>query len=162
MCALAETCGTVLIVEHNGSVYACDHFVRDAHRLGTLDTEHLDKLARSPTQLRFGQQKLDNLPDQCRNCPWLFACGGGCPKDRLAITGTGEPGLNVLCDGLRVFYEHADPILRQMVEAGSRPSSVKEELRVAELQRWRGIGRNDPCPCGSGRKAKRCCWPSRL
>ncbi len=161
LCALAESCGSVLVVEHDGAVYACDHFVRDSHRLGTIDTAHLGALAMSPEQLRFGQQKRDSLPGQCRACPWLFACGGGCPKDRLATTDTGEPGLNVLCDGLRAFYEHADPLLRRMVELGPHPSAIKEELRAEEQQRWRGVGRNDPCPCGSGRKAKRCCWPSR-
>jgi uncharacterized protein len=161
LCSLAETCGSVLVVEHDGAVYACDHFVRDSHRLGTIETTHLGTLARAPEQLRFGQQKRDSLPAQCRSCPWLFACGGGCPKDRLAVTDRGEPGLNVLCEGLRTFYQHADPLLRRMVALGSRPSALKDELRAEEQRRWRGVGRNDPCPCGSGRKAKRCCWPNR-
>ncbi len=159
MCALSETCGSVLVVEHDGAVYACDHFVRDSHCLGALDSEHLATLAKAPAQLSFGQQKLNGLTNRCRGCPWLFACGGGCPKDRVAMTGAGEPGLNVLCDGLRAFYEHADPLLRRMVAAGTRPSAIKEELQAEEHRRWRGVGRNDPCPCGSGRKAKRCCWP---
>jgi uncharacterized protein len=162
MCALAETCGSVLVVEHDGAVYACDHFVRDSHRLGTVDTEQLGTLLRAPEQLHFGRRKRDDLPGQCQRCPWLFACRGGCPKDRLATTDAGEPGLNVLCEGLRAFYVHADPLLRRMVAAGRHPSAVKEELRAEEQRRWRGIGRNDPCPCGSGRKAKRCCLPGRL
>ena len=77
------------------------------------------------------------------------------------MTDRGEPGLNVLCEGLRTFYQHADPLLRRMVALGSRPSALKDELRAEEQRRWRGVGRNDPCPCGSGRKAKRCCWPNR-
>lgn len=24
------------------------------------------------------------------------------------------------------------------------------------------VGRNDPCPCGSGKKYKQCCWNKRL
>ena len=80
------------------------------------------------------------------------------------MTDDGEPGLNYLCDGLRRFFAHAERPLRHFIERGRggiRPATIMAELRAESLVRWRGIGRNDPCPCGSGLKAKQCCWSQR-
>jgi uncharacterized protein len=164
LCWMAPTCGRVLIIEHDGGVYACDHFVTPEHRIGDLETSVLSALVDSPIQRRFGSDKRDRLPAQCCSCSWLMVCNGGCPKDRFTLAEDGEPGLNYLCSGLRQFFAHAEQPLRQVMERrrrGLSPEAIMAELR-AELQvRWRGIGRNDPCPCGSGRKAKDCCWPQR-
>lgn len=164
LCWMAPTCGRVLVVEHDGAVYACDHFVTPEHRLGDLDDAHLGALVDAPAQLQFGADKQDRLPAQCRSCPWLTVCNGGCPKDRFALAEDGEPGLNYLCDGLRRFFAYADQPLHHFIERGRkgiRPAAIMAELRAQSLVRWRGIGRNDPCLCGSGLKAKRCCWSQR-
>jgi uncharacterized protein len=164
LCWMAPTCGRVLVVEHDGAVYSCDHFVTPEYRIGDLDTAHLGALADAPSQLHFGTDKRDQLPAQCRSCPYLAVCNGGCPKDRFALTEDGEPGLNYLCGGLRQFFAHADAPghkVVQRVRAGVAPEAIMVELRADSMERWRGVGRNDPCPCDSGRKAKACCWWSR-
>ncbi|MDP6107091.1 MAG: SPASM domain-containing protein, partial [Candidatus Brocadiia bacterium] len=145
-------------------VYACDHFVTAEHRIGDLDTSLLGELVDAPSQVRFGEDKRDLLPAQCRSCQWLEVCNGGCPKDRFASADDGELGLNYLCDGLRQFFAHVEQPLRRVVEGrrrGMHPQAIMAERRAESLVRWRGIGRNDPCPCGSGLKAKRCCWSQR-
>jgi uncharacterized protein len=164
LCWMAPTCGRVLIVEHDGGVYACDHFVTPEHRIGDLETSLLGELVDAPIQRRFGDDKRDRLPAQCLSCSWLMVCYGGCPKDRFALAEDGEPGLNYLCSGLRQFFAHAEQPLRRVIarrRRGLSPETIMAELRTESLVRWRGIGRNDPCPCGSGRKAKHCCWPQR-
>ena len=164
LCWMAPTCGRVLIVEHDGGVYACDHFVTPEHRIGDIETSLLSALVDAPIQRRFGDDKRDRLPAQCRSCSWLTVCNGGCPKDRFALAEDGEPGLNYLCSGLRHFFTYAEKPLKKVAERmkqGLSSEAIMAELRAESLVRWKGIGRNDPCPCGSGRKAKHCCWPQR-
>jgi uncharacterized protein len=161
LCWMAPTCGRVLIVEHDGSVYSCDHFVTPDNRIGDIETSPLSTLVDLPVQRRFGNDKQTRLPLQCRSCSWLAICNGGCPKDRSASAEDGEHGLNHLCGGLRQFFAHAEQPLRQVMrlrKRGLAPDAIMAELRAESLARWRGVGRNDPCPCGSGRKAKHCCW----
>lgn len=164
LCWMAPTCGRVLIVEHDGSVYSCDHFVSPEHRIGDLARSTLKELIDSPAQRNFGQDKRDRLPGQCRMCSFLAICNGSCPKDRFIMTSTGEAGLNYLCEGLLQFYRHTEKPLRQIAQLrqnGTDPAVIMAALRDDALVIWRGIGRNDPCPCGSGRKAKNCCWNKR-
>ncbi|MFC2010007.1 anaerobic sulfatase maturase [Chloroflexota bacterium] len=164
LCWMAPTCGRVLIVEHDGGVYACDHFVSPGHYIGNLETSLLSTLVDSPVQRRFGNDKRDRLTAQCHSCTWLRVCNGGCPKDRFAVTEDGEPELNYLCSGLRQFFAHAERPLKQVIERrrrGISPEVIMAELYAESLARWKGIGRNDPCPCGSGQKAKNCCWSLR-
>lgn len=164
LCWMAPTCGRVVVVEQDGSVYACDHFVTPDHRLGDLRASSLGELIEIPAQRRFGHDKRDRLPESCRACSWLAICNGGCPKDRFTVDEHGEPGLNYLCSGLRQFFAHAERPLRQVVELrkrGATPEAILAGLRAESLLHWRDVGRNDPCPCGSGRKAKHCCWSKR-
>ena len=164
VCWMAPTCGRVLIVEHDGGVYACDHFVTPEHRIGDLEVSLLSELVDAPVQGCFGDDKRNRLPAQCRSCSWLKVCNGGCPKDRFALAEDGEPGLNYLCSGLRHFYAYTEKPLKKIVERmkqGLSSEAIMTELRAESLVRWKGIGRNDPCPCGSGRKAKQCCWSQR-
>jgi uncharacterized protein len=167
LCVMSETCGRVLALEHDGSVYACDHFVDPAHRLGNVTTDGLAPLVESPAQLAFGQAKKSDLPGECRSCPVLFLCNGGCPKDRFDLTPDGEPGLNHLCAGYRESYEHMLPQLQRMVSLGRSGEGVAAIMGALEIEereerrRWRVASRNDPCPCGSGRKYKHCCLASR-
>ncbi len=164
VCWMAPTCGRVLIVEHDGGIYSCDHFVNPEHCIGNIKTLPLSALVKLPVQRRFGDNKRDQLPSQCRSCSWLSVCNGGCPKDRFSLTEDGEPGLNYLCSGLQHFFAHAEKPLKKVIELRRRkisPEAIMDELRADLLARWKRVGRNDPCPCGSGLKAKNCCWSQR-
>lgn len=157
LCLFAETCGASLAMEHNGDLYACDHFVTEAHRLGNIGEHSLKALVESPAMRAFAQAKRDTLPGRCRACDVLAMCNGGCPKDRFATTPDGEPGLNTLCEGYRRFFRHArtrlEPYLRAMGLGAEGESSRAEKAGTG------AVGRNAPCPCGSGRKYKLCCMP---
>jgi len=114
VCVRAPTCGRAVAIEHNGDVYSCDHYVYRDHRLGNIWSEGFAAMVDGPQQRRFGTAKQASLPQKCRDCKWLFACQGGCPKHRLGHTEAGERGLNHLCAGWQRFCEHADPTLRWM------------------------------------------------
>jgi uncharacterized protein len=167
LCVMSETCGRVLALEHDGGVYACDHFVDPGHRLGNVTHDGLGALLGSPAQVAFAEAKRASLPAVCISCPVRFLCNGGCPKDRFAVAADGEPGLNHLCEGYRVSFEHMLPHLERMVRLGRSGQGVAAIMGVlaieerAERQRWRAASRNDPCPCGSGRKYKHCCLAGR-
>jgi uncharacterized protein len=162
LCIHSRTCGTAVALEHNGDLYSCDHFVEPAYRLGNIAETHMIDLIASPRQRRFGQDKLDTLPRYCHECDVRFACHGGCPKDRFIATPDGEPGLNYLCAGYKLFFHHVDPAMRFMAEALRRDCAPAEVMRWQaardrELQaRIAATGRNDPCPCLSGKKLKQC------
>ncbi|MHB1599166.1 MAG: anaerobic sulfatase maturase [Acidimicrobiales bacterium] len=167
LCVMAETCGRVPALEHDGSVFACDHFVEPEHLLGNVSSDGLGTLVESPALLAFGSAKSDALPGRCRDCPVLALCNGGCPKDRLAAAPEGDGALSYLCAGYRRFYGHALPHLERMaalVRAGREPGAIMVELEAAEREAraaWRTARRNDPCPCGSGTKYKHCCMGTR-
>ena len=114
LCAFCPTCGDGLVVEHNGDVYMCDHFVYPEYRLGNIGVEHLRDLQRKPELFRFGIEKRNSLPTDCRKCEYLFACRGECPKHRFATTRRGEQGLNTLCEGYKHFFEYTTPYMQQM------------------------------------------------
>lgn len=161
LCVYSRTCGDAMAIEHNGDLYACDHYVYPEYRLGNILETPLVELAASPSQHHFGQDKCTTLPRQCRECPVRFACNGGCPKHRFCETGDGEPGLNYLCPGYFAFFTHIDAPMRFMANQlrhGASPAAVMAWMR----QRDRGTSAsspdaNAPCPCGSGRKYKKCC-----
>lgn len=157
VCVHARTCGTQLALEHNGDVYACDHFVEPEFLLGNIATGSttLLQLVTSPAQQSFGQDKVDSLPRYCRECDVRFACNGGCPKDRFTATPDGEPGLHYLCVGYQNFFQHINEAMTTMSELLRNhrpPSDVMSMIAAADRQR----GRNSRCPCGSGRKWKNC------
>lgn len=162
LCIFEETCGNALAMEHNGDLYSCDHFVEPRYKLGNLRRLPLIEMVRSEQQRRFGEAKRDTLPRYCRECQVRFICQGGCPKDRILLTPDGEPGLNYLCAGYKAFFTHIDRPMRLMAAAlreGQAPATIMSTLAQedAELQRrFAKAGRNDPCPCGSGRKFKKC------
>jgi uncharacterized protein len=162
LCVFEETCGTALVLEHNGDLYACDHFVEPRCRLGNVLETPLVELVGSEQQRRFGLAKRDALPRVCRECEVRFVCHGGCPKNRVARTPDGEPGLNYLCEGYRAFFAHVDrpmQMMRAELQAGRAPANVMLALAQEEAEMQRRLAharRNDPCPCGSGLKFKHC------
>lgn len=115
VCVRSAECGRALAVEHNGDMYSCDHYVYRDHRIGNFWRDPIAAMVDGEPQRAFGRAKRETLPQKCRECRWLFACQGGCPKHRTARTATGERGLNHLCAGWQRFCEHADPTLRWMV-----------------------------------------------
>lgn len=163
VCIHAETCGRAVAIEHNGDLYSCDHYVRTNNHLGNIMQLNLASMLDSPAQQKFGRGKHDALPHFCLECEFLRYCNGGCPKDRLARSSAGEPDLNVLCAGYKYFYSRALPVMEQMARClkWQRPASDYDRLDeiIQQLLMQDGIvvGRNAPCPCGSGTKFKRCC-----
>jgi len=129
LCMISETCGRALVAEEDGSVYACDHFVDPDHRIGNFMEQPIGQLAALPFQTAFGRSKKTELTAQCRRCPYLKYCGGGCLKDRFALSDEGEAGQYVLCDGLRVFFSHAEPLLKEMMALSRQGVSSEEIMR---------------------------------
>lgn len=162
LCVFEPTCGYGLAMEHNGDLYACDHFVEPRYRLGNLMETPLAEMVGSEQQRGFGLAKRDRLPPECLACDVRFICNGGCPKNRIVPASECEPPLNHLCAGYKAFFRHIDRPMRMMVEElrGRRsPANVMQRLaqEEAELQAaFANAGRNDPCPCGSGLKFKHC------
>jgi len=114
LCVFEPTCGTTLALEHNGDFYTCDHFVEPGFRLGNILKTGMIEMVSSHKQQQFGMDKLNTLPEYCRQCEVRFACNGGCPKDRIRQTPSGENGLNYLCAGYKAFFTHIDPAMRKM------------------------------------------------
>ena len=163
VCQMSPACGRAIVLEHDGSIFSCDHFVSPAHRLGDLRHDRLNDLLDSAAQRKFGLDKRDRLTRQCKACNWLSLCNGGCPKNRFARSAAGESGHPYLCGGLQQFFSYAENPLRRVVELRRRGYSsdvIRSDLKAAARSGLTGIGRNDACPCGSGRKAKRCCLPA--
>ena len=113
-CIFSPTCGNALAIEHNGDLYACDHYVEPDYLLGNIGETPLVKLVASPRQRKFGRDKFDTLPKYCRDCEVLFACYGECPRNRFTEAPDGESGLNYLCAGYRSFFNHIDGPMRTM------------------------------------------------
>ena len=160
LCIFRESCGDVPVVEHNGDFFSCDHFVEPEYRVGNIGERHLADLIESPEQRAFGEAKRDTLPRYCRECEVLAMCNGGCPKERFIRTPDGEEGLNYLCAGYKRFFTHSRPYLQKMVdlwESGEPVEKLMEAARAEGAKVSLRAGRNDPCPCGSGKKYKRCC-----
>ena len=116
LCIFAPTCGDALAMEHNGDLYSCDHFVEPEFRLGNILETHMIELVASDQQRGFGRHKRESLPRYCQECPVRFACHGGCPKDRFISTPDGEPGLNYLCAGYKLFFQHVQEPMKIMAE----------------------------------------------
>lgn len=114
VCIFAKTCGHAGVMEFNGDVYSCDHFVYPEYKLGNIGNRTLTELMYSERQLKFGNDKFDKLPGQCKSCKYLFACNGECPKNRIYKTLDGEDGLNYLCEGYYKFFNHIAPYMDYM------------------------------------------------
>ncbi len=130
LCSMSETCGHAGVMEFNGDVYSCDHFVFPEYKLGNIYEKTLLEMMYSERQLKFGEAKKSTLPTQCRECEFNFACHGECPKNRFCKTTSGESGLNYLCKGYYQFYKHVAPYMDFMKE------ELKNERPPANVMEW--------------------------
>jgi len=132
VCILAKTCGHAGVMEFNGDVYSCDHFVFPQYKIGNIHAHTLTEMMYSDKQTKFGMDKFDKLPTQCKECQYLFACYGECPKNRISETSTGEPGLNYLCKGYYKFFDHVAPYMDFMKEELKHerpPANIMEAMK---------------------------------
>jgi uncharacterized protein len=149
LCVFRETCGQVPVLEHNGDLFPCDHYVDREHRLGNIRETPFAELLESQAQRDFGEAKRSSLPRACRDCEVLAECHGGCPKYRFIAAPDGEPGLNYLCAGFKRFFLHARAPLRRLASQGREQAPAPRSAPAP--------ARNGPCPCGRGLKYKKCC-----
>lgn len=126
VCAHTRRCGRAFALEHDGELYACDHYVYPGFSLGNVTRAPLARLANGAAADRFGAAK-ENLPVRCLACPVRFACNGDCPKHRFVRAGAGEPPVSYLCGDYARFFRHIDPAIREMVallRAGRAPAEI--------------------------------------
>lgn len=160
LCVHSETCGHAFALESNGDLYNCDHFVYPEHKLGNIHQQTIHELNHSEQAIAFGQAKEARLTADCRRCEFRPVCHGGCPKHRFAVSPGGHPGHNYLCAGYKHFFKHITPYMnvwQQLQENGYPPSAIAQWLASEAQQAPTAAKRNDPCPCGSGLKYKKCC-----
>ena len=172
MCCYAERCANAHVLEFNGDLYACDHFVFRQWLIGNITETPLMDLLRSPMLEEFAAMKIQ-LPAACRGCEFVRFCNAGCPKHHVPI-GTDPGRVNHFCEGYKLFFREALPELERMAEyfkrretpplrgADSSAQGSKDTRSLAASRTTPPISRkapkrNDPCPCGSGRKFKHCC-----
>lgn len=137
LCTMAKHCGHAGVMEHNGDVYSCDHFVFPEYKLGNIHEQSLVEMMYSERQRRFGRAKADSLPTQCRECQWLNACHGECPRNRFIRTANGEPGLNYLCEGYRQYFSHVVPymdVMKRLLGEKRPPAEIMDMLATGALR----------------------------
>ncbi len=133
LCIFAENCGNGLAVEHDGSLYSCDHYVYPEYRLGNLNDIPMREMLWTERQQEFGRDKSESLTDQCKSCSFRFACNGGCPKHRFSLSRDGQAGHNYFCESYMMFFHHAGPRMKdmvQMVNSGRAPADAAKLGRV--------------------------------
>lgn len=143
-CMFGPECGLYFVVEHNGDIFACDFFVEEQWRYGNIHEIELHHLPRLERYQQFRARKTAGLTE-CARCEWFSLCHGGCPKYRVMLGDAARP--TYFCAAYRMFFEHAH----------DRLQAIARRLRARRVAEDTGVGRNDPCPCGSGRKFKDCC-----
>ena len=127
-CTHARICGHAMVMEYNGDVFACDHFVFPEYKQGNILTKSLLQILHSNEQVQFGKDKYTTLPEICVNCEYLFACNGGCPKDRIIETCQKDKNLNYLCPGLKYYFKSVTPYMDFMsneLRNNRPPANVK-------------------------------------
>ena len=175
LCQLARTCG-YMVLEHNGDCYPCDFFVEEDRLLGNIGTTTLREMVESTTFKDFSSAKGKLHPD-CLECPWLTLCNGECPRYRITNVGQAENSLPYFCSSYKTFFSHQYSRMEQEAVRLARPiglavpsgpmspaertgTTAVPIAAIRDQARRNNVGRNDPCPCGSGRKYKRCCGAS--
>lgn len=130
VCSFAESCGDALVMEHNGDLYSCDHYVYPEYKVGNIRNTSLKRVILSEEQQLFGQKKQVDLPSSCRSCDVYRYCRGECPKHRFLTTVAGEPHLNYLCEGYQVFFRYAKPYLEYMA------NELRHQRAPANVMNW--------------------------
>lgn len=128
------------------------------YKLGNINEKNTLEMMSSGQQRKFGRAKREKLNQKCLECEHLFFCNGGCPKNRIIDTGD-EYKLNYLCDGYKLFFNYIDIFMKKlakMIKQRKSPIIMKKEMQNIYKEKW-DVGRNDHCPCGSGKKYKKCC-----
>jgi len=180
-CCYSDRCANAHVLEFNGDLYVCDHFVYRQWRVGNIMERPLEDLVRDPMLEEFARLKTE-LPAACRDCEFLEFCRGGCPKHHMPL-GSDARRVNHFCEGYKAFFREALPELRRMAEyiqrdelpplraakgagGASGPTSAGRAGALSRAGNPSAApgsgaagapGRNDPCPCGSGKKYKNCC-----
>lgn len=135
-CTFSRICGGNAVMEHNGDIYPCDHFVYPEYLLGNIRDTDIRTLMQSPAQTDFGLSKRASLPTRCARCKYLSACNGECPKHRFNRTESGETGLNALCLGYYKFFDHVAPYMdtmKSLLEEKRPPAEIMFRLNGAGL-----------------------------
>jgi uncharacterized protein len=130
ICIFGHHCGQSMVLEHNGDMYSCDHFVEPGYYLGNILQTNMAELITSEKQQKFRKDKWDTLPQFCRKCDFLFLCNGECPKNRILNTPDGEPGLNWLCEGYKDFYKHSEPQMKIMANLLRQGRLAEEVMKL--------------------------------
>ncbi|MBK8946848.1 MAG: anaerobic sulfatase-maturation protein [Ignavibacteriae bacterium] len=130
LCIFRETCGSALAIEHNGDLYSCDHYVYPENKLGNIKTNLLETMVDSGKQIKFGLDKKLTLPNYCKNCEFLFACNGECPKHRFIKSPDGENNLNYLCSGYKYFFNHINLAMEFMA------NELQNNRPPANIMKW--------------------------
>ena len=156
LCVHTKQCGRCLVLEHNGDVFTCDHFVFDDFRIGNIGQETYVQVVDGEKQSNFGQAKEKKLTHRCKRCDVLHFCNGGCPAQQLVKFGNEEYPHNYLCEGYRTFFKYTQPYFEAIARA------LRNQMPANHFHRYLAErrlvpGRNSPCPCGSGKKFKQCC-----
>ena len=132
ICAYSKECGHAGVMEHNGDVYSCDHFVFPEYKLGNIKDQSLIDMLYGEKQQAFSRLKHTSLPRQCKECDMEFACHGECPKNRFEKDKYGEPGLNYLCQGYYQYYSHVAPymdFMKRELLAQRPPANIMNVLK---------------------------------
>ncbi len=163
VCSMDTDCRNYFVVEHNGDIYPCDFFVLPELKLGNIMHNNWAECLESPIYKKFGEKKR-KWNDKCGGCPFLRLCAGCCPKNRPMGESEMHP-VSALCEGWKIFYRHTLPRFKILADQIRSERITQMQLRYKEQMRisqernlsQRKSGRNEPCPCGSGKKYKRCC-----
>ena len=137
LCIFNETCGDAMAMEHNGDVYACDHYVTPEYLVGNIEETPISDIINLPFQRKFGEDKKDTLPPYCLDCEVRFVCNGGCPKNRFIDTPNGDPGLNYLCEGYKMFFNHIDAPMKLMAVALENGQTADSIIPIMQKQKTR-------------------------
>lgn len=114
LCSLGDNCGASLVMEHNGDIFSCDHFVSHQYRIGNINTDSIREIINNNCHQIFAKNKTDNLPEECNSCQWKTLCNGGCQKDRFVPSVSGKKSINYLCKGYKHFFEHTASAMQFM------------------------------------------------
>ena len=156
ICVHAKQCGRCLALEHNGDVFACDHFVFDDFRIGNIEQQTYAEIVDGERQVDFGQSKQKQLTNRCKRCEVQHFCNGGCPAQHFVNLRNEKYPHNYLCEGYKTFFKYTQPYFEAIAQTLQKKMPANQYHRFLVNSKL-APGRNSLCPCGSGKKFKKCC-----